>query len=78
MLPPHLANIAFVGQHATFAHVLTASLESRWLAGALSGQVKLPAKEAQLADIARQQASGCMKLPSRGLHLIARGKHPEG
>jgi len=57
VLPPRLSNIAFIGQHATFAHVLTASLESRWLAGVLSGQVKLPPKEAQLEDIARQQAS---------------------
>ncbi|PRW32555.1 flavo involved in K+ transport [Chlorella sorokiniana] len=56
VLPPRLSNIAFIGQHATFAHVLTASLESRWLAGVLSGQVKLPSQEAQLEDIARQQA----------------------
>lgn len=74
VLPPHLANIAFIGQHATFAHVLTASLESRWLAGALSGQVKLPAKEAQLADIARQQASRCIKLPARVLRLHRAGQ----
>lgn len=57
VLPPNLSNIAFIGQHASFAHVLTASLESRWLAGVLSGEVALPPKEAQLQDIAQQQAS---------------------
>lgn len=69
VLPPRLSNLAFIGQHATFAHVLTASLESRWLTGVLSGQVKLPNREAQLEDIARQQASraGCVWLALFGL-----------
>ncbi|GAB4822167.1 hypothetical protein N2152v2_009213 [Parachlorella kessleri] len=56
VLPPELSNLAFIGLNATFQHILTTALQSRWLVDTLKGDIKLPSKEEQLKDIARQQA----------------------
>ena len=56
VLPPGLSNIAFIGQLATFAHVLTAALQSRWLVGVLAGEVALPPLPDRVADVEKQQA----------------------
>lgn len=56
VLPPGLHNIAFVGQLATFQHVLTTALQSRWLAGVAEGSILLPPQAQREADVARQRA----------------------
>ncbi|KAL4420002.1 hypothetical protein ABPG75_007100 [Micractinium tetrahymenae] len=56
VLPPALRNIAFIGQLATFQHVLTAALQSRWLAGVADGSIPLPPLAELEADVARQRA----------------------
>ena len=57
VLSPRLNNIAFVGLNASFQHTLTTALQSRWLAAALTQEVKLPSKEDQEADITKQQVA---------------------
>jgi hypothetical protein len=43
VLPPGLANIAFIGQNATFQHVLTTALQARILRSAASAALSLAA-----------------------------------
>ena len=53
MLHPDLPNLVFVGRAATFASVLTYSLQARWLAEAIAGRIALPGRIAMLAEISR-------------------------
>ena len=53
MLHPDLPNLVFVGRAATFASVLTYSLQARWLAEAIAGRIALPGRVAMLAEISR-------------------------
>lgn len=55
VLPADLANIAFIGSNATFQHVLTTALQSRWLVDVLKGDIKLPSHDQVVADIKRQK-----------------------
>lgn len=56
VLPAEVSNLAFIGLNATFQHVLTTALQSRWLVDVLKGDVKLPSHEVLLADIDAQKA----------------------
>ena len=51
MLHPHLPNLAFVGRVNAFSNIFTYSLQARWLAECVSGQVKLPETNAMLHGI---------------------------
>jgi hypothetical protein len=53
MLHPDLPNLVFVGRAATFASVLTYSLQARWLAEAIAGLIALPGRVVMLAEILR-------------------------
>eukprot|EP00887_Chlorella_sp_A99_P003720 scaffold7.g3720.t1 len=55
VLPADLSNLAFVGQLATFQHVLTTALQSRWLVDVLGGSVKVPDRAGLEADVKKQQ-----------------------
>ena len=51
----NLQNIAFIGLNATFQHVLTTALQSRWLVDVLQGKIKVPSEEDRLKDIEAQK-----------------------
>ena len=55
-----ISNLAFIGQNATFQHVLTTALQSRWLIDVLKGDLKLPSEEKRLADVEAQQVKICL------------------
>ncbi|MGR8981136.1 MAG: flavin-containing monooxygenase [Gammaproteobacteria bacterium] len=51
IIHPDISNMAFIGRAATFSNSLTSHLASVWLAHWLTGQFKLPDREAMLEEI---------------------------
>lgn len=71
VLPVGLNNLAFIGLNATFQHVLTAALQARWLAAVLTGELKLPDRQQQLADIQARKVSPAISKVFQEKWLIA-------
>src|SRR5215472_16125157 len=53
MLHPDVPNLIFIGHTATYLNILTDCLQARWLAELLTGRLRLPSREAMLAEIAQ-------------------------
>jgi cation diffusion facilitator CzcD-associated flavoprotein CzcO len=73
ILSPNLPNLFFIGRASTFLSVLTYSLQARWLAALLKGEVTLPAPAIMRDEIARLKSWKRTWMPrnaARGARLL--------
>lgn len=78
ILHPDVPGLYFVGRASTVSSITTYSLQARWLAAMLTGQIQLPADEAIRQDIRamRDWKQSWMPFsPARSARLIAHTQH---
>jgi len=78
IMNPNLPGLFFIGRAATISSILTYSLQARWLANLITGELTLPAVETMNQNIAQMKAwkqSWMPFSPARSARLIAHTQH---
>lgn len=73
ILPPAVANLAFIGHASTISSVLTYTLQARWLADVMAGRCPRPPAAEMARNVAAQQERKRRTMPfsrGRGARLL--------
>jgi dimethylaniline monooxygenase (N-oxide forming) len=76
IVPPKLPGVAFIGAEvSTFNNILTQALQSKWLAGLLSGKIGLPSVEEMEIAIEKEHAWKRSWMPEKAARACAYQLH---